>query len=188
MYSHDKSLAIQHKQSRDSYNIGYPCKNHLKLKYHQNWHIHILFNCQIVLKFFTEHNSETALLYEKIQNNLATAEYVMSEWDFHEIWLLHWYPMIQQPIGFLLYCLRPVAAQAIWHQQIFVLPHSIFIGNTVQLLSPQWRFLMGNMSDNYSFSLNMNCWCSRSKTIDENDWKKLINLSFGPLMQKIVSS
>ena len=51
-------------------NIGYPYETHPKLKCHEISFVHkIRCRSPIVLKFCTEHGSDTAVLCAKFQNN-----------------------------------------------------------------------------------------------------------------------
>ena len=64
MQSHSRKL------SAGCCNIGYPSEAHLKLKSREISFIHnINLSCLIILKFYTEHGSITAVLCAKCQND-----------------------------------------------------------------------------------------------------------------------
>ena len=66
--------------SRVLCNMGYPSETHPKLKSCGNSFVHnIRFNCPIVLKFCTEHDSITVVLCAKLQNDWITNEYAMGK-------------------------------------------------------------------------------------------------------------
>ena len=68
-------------------NIGYPSETYLKLKSHEISFAHNLFiSNPIVLKFCTEHGSDTAMLSAKFQNNWTTDTDVMDEQAFVRWW------------------------------------------------------------------------------------------------------
>ena len=59
------------------FNIGYPSRIHLKLKYHKiSFTQNIYLSCWIILKICTEHGSDTAMLCAKFQNDFITEEYI----------------------------------------------------------------------------------------------------------------
>ena len=58
---------------------------HIKLKLFDIVFIHnIHFSCPIILKYCTEHGSDTAVLYAIFQNNLGTEKYVASKQVFSQ--------------------------------------------------------------------------------------------------------
>ena len=67
-------------QSGQLYNVGYPCETHLKT---QNLFAYNLsLSSPVVLQFYTEHGSDTAVLCAKFQNEWTTETNVMDEQDF----------------------------------------------------------------------------------------------------------
>ena len=61
-------------------NVGYLSETHLKLKSHEILFAHnLLLRYAIVLKFGTEHSSDTAVFCTKFQNNWKTGTDVMDE-------------------------------------------------------------------------------------------------------------
>ena len=85
------------------YNMEYPSKNHLKLI---KCHLPItVFVDHIILKFCTEHGSDTAVLCTKFQNDMTNEKSVMVKTRFDEIWI---YDEFWRDI---LYCNNP----QMWH-------------------------------------------------------------------------
>ena len=65
------------------YNIGYQSETDIKLKSHEVLFAHNWFcNRPIILKCCTEHDSDTAVLCEKFQNDGTTETDVMDTRDF----------------------------------------------------------------------------------------------------------
>ena len=64
-------------------NIGYPSETHLKLKSREYSFVHnICLGYPIILKFYTEHGSDTAVLCAKFQNAWIIETDVRDEHDF----------------------------------------------------------------------------------------------------------
>ena len=62
------------------HNGGDLLETHRELKYHQILLAHnLFFSCPIILKFWTEHGSDTAMLCTKFQNDWGTEMDVMEE-------------------------------------------------------------------------------------------------------------
>ena len=54
------------------HNIGRPSETHSKLNYYETaFLINLYFSIPIILKLFTEHGSDTAVLWAKFQKNLT---------------------------------------------------------------------------------------------------------------------
>ena len=69
----------------------YPSETHLMLKSREIsflLDIHLIW--EIVLKFCTEHGSNTTVLYAKVQNDFTTEQKIMGKWDFTrlEVWCI----------------------------------------------------------------------------------------------------
>ena len=80
-------IVSQHRSKRQTSgaccNLGYPSETNLKLKSRDFSFVqNIQFSCQIILKFCSEHGSETDVLCAKFQNDLRTGQWVMSKRDF----------------------------------------------------------------------------------------------------------
>ena len=77
------------------HNIGYPSAMHFKLKSHEILFAHNLFHRYlIILTFCTEHDSDTAMLCTKFQNNRMIEKNVMDERDLSYRWVSDGYPVL----------------------------------------------------------------------------------------------
>ena len=69
-------------------NIGYSSQMHLKLESRKISFVHNTnFSCPIVLKFCTEHDSDTCRALCKISQRLSNCETSYGQIRFHEIWV-----------------------------------------------------------------------------------------------------
>ena len=59
----------------------------------------LFFSSQVILKFYTEHGSATAMLCAKFQNDLMAEMSVMDLWAFSLRQVLDGYSILQQPTG-----------------------------------------------------------------------------------------
>ena len=78
------SLFVVGNTSAGCGDIGYPSKTHLETQIwaHFTHTHHPVFSCPIILKFCTEHGSDTTMLCAKLQNDGARKMYVLDECNF----------------------------------------------------------------------------------------------------------
>ena len=77
---------LTHRSVTELYNIGYPTETHFKPKSRETLFVYnLLRSYRIVLKFYTEHGSDIAILCAKFQSDSTTETDVIDKRDFARV-------------------------------------------------------------------------------------------------------